>query len=225
MGNPISAIVNKLSGIFNKSESNFKGSEEYWKQRYANNGNAGAGSYNKLAEFKAQVLNDFVVENNIKTVIEYGSGDGNQLKLCAYPKYVGFDVSPVAIEKCRAVFAGEKNKIFKLLDDFDNDDADLTLSLDVIYHLVENDVFYGYMKRLFLSSKKYVIIYASNTDKQRPGQSPHVLHRHFTKWIEANEPDWKLLRHIPNKYPYNGDDNAGSFADFYIFEKSIAMNV
>ncbi len=34
--------------------------------------NSGAGSYNELAEFKANVLNDFVRENDIQTVIEYG---------------------------------------------------------------------------------------------------------------------------------------------------------
>lgn len=222
MTNPIKALINKATEIFSQPNTGFTGSEDYWKQRYVKNGNSGAGSYNKLAEFKAEILNQFVLENNIASVIEYGSGDGNQLKLANYPKYIGFDVSPVALEKCRVIFSNDASKKFKLVNEFSNDRAELTISLDVIYHLVENDVFTNYMAKLFDSSSKYVIIYASNTDQQRTGQSPHVLHRYFTKWIDENRPDWKLINHIPNKYPYSGDDNAGSFADFYIFKLASA---
>src|ERR1700690_3055812 len=75
----------------------FRGSKQYWMERYKSGGNSGPGSYNKLAEFKAQVLNNFVVMNNIKTVIEYGCGDGNQLRLSNYPSYLGFDISASAI--------------------------------------------------------------------------------------------------------------------------------
>jgi hypothetical protein len=33
-----------------------------------------------LAEFKARAVNDFVRENSVKSIVEYGCGDGNQLK-------------------------------------------------------------------------------------------------------------------------------------------------
>ncbi len=221
MTNPIEALIKRIARALGKSNTDFAGSEEYWKQRYVRNGNSGAGSYNKLAEFKAEILNEFVLENNVGSVIEYGSGDGNQLKLARYPKYIGFDISPIAIEKCRSIFLNDTSKTFKLTDEYSNEKANLTLSLDVIYHLVENNVFSNYMQQLFESSNRFVIIYASNTDKQRINQSPHVLHRNFTLWIEENEPNWKLIKHIPNKYPYNGDDNEGSFADFFIY-KSIS---
>ncbi|GAJ08100.1 unnamed protein product, partial [marine sediment metagenome] len=57
----------------------FSGSREYWESRYAGGGTSGAGSYGKPAEFKAQVLNSFVKDNGISSVIEFGCGDGNQL--------------------------------------------------------------------------------------------------------------------------------------------------
>ena len=38
----------------------FAGSAAYWEERYRRGGNSGAGSYGKLAEFKAEVINDFV---------------------------------------------------------------------------------------------------------------------------------------------------------------------
>ena len=44
-----------------------KNSREYWEKRYASGGNSGAGSYNYLAEFKAEILNNFVTENNINS--------------------------------------------------------------------------------------------------------------------------------------------------------------
>src|ERR671913_732501 len=86
----------------------FHGSESYWIKRYASGGNSGVGSYNKLAAFKAEVLNDFVRQNNVRSVIEYGCGDGNQLKLAEYPFYTGFDVSPEALALCDNLFHSDQ---------------------------------------------------------------------------------------------------------------------
>src|SRR5690554_228897 len=68
-------------------------SKNYWERRYKGGGTSGAGSYDHLAKFKAEFLNDFVTENDVKEVVEFGFGDGNQLLLANYPKYIGFDVS------------------------------------------------------------------------------------------------------------------------------------
>ena len=79
----------------------FPGSSDYWRLRYERGGNSGAGSYNRLAEFKAEILNELVSEKSIKTVIEFGCGDGSQLQLAAYPRYLGFDVSAKAVAMCK----------------------------------------------------------------------------------------------------------------------------
>ena len=79
-------------------------SSEYWNNRYIEGGTSGAGSYKHLAEFKAGVLNQFVVDKKIETVIEFGFGDGNQLMLAEYINYIGFDVSSKAVEVCRKRF-------------------------------------------------------------------------------------------------------------------------
>ena len=198
----------------------FQGSEDYWKSRYEAGGHSGDGSYNQLAEFKAEILNTFVSVNSITSVIEYGCGDGNQLGLAQYPKYIGFDVSSNAIHKCQKIFSNDGAKTFKLMESYGGETAELTLSLDVIYHLVENPVFGDYMNRLFDSSKRFVIIYSSNTDDNPEGTAAHVRHRNFSKWINKHKEEWKLIKHIPNKYPFNGDTKTGSFADFYIYSKA-----
>lgn len=196
----------------------FPGSEDYWRQRYQSGKTSGAGSYAKLAEFKAAVLNGFVRDEQITSVIEYGCGDGNQLRLSDYPSYIGFDVSPEAVAQCKNNFSGDTTKTFGLMGDYANEVAQLALSLDVIYHLVEDEVFYDYMNRLFSSSTRFVIIYSSNSDVQAALQAAYVKHRKFSIWIEHNKPDWKLIKHIPNQYPYAGNEFEGSFADFYIYE-------
>ena len=197
----------------------FPGSTEYWKRRYESGGSSGTGSYNALAEFKANVLNSFVQENNIETVIEYGCGDGNQLRLAEYPSYIDFDVSPVAISRCNKIFSNDKTKDFKLMDEYAGKIAQLTLSLDVIYHLIEDNIFIEYMGRLFSSSKRFVIIYSSNTDDNRDNRARHVKHRRFSEWIKKTQPQWKLLQYIKNKYPYTGDGKKGFISDFFIYKR------
>ncbi|MEG4494344.1 hypothetical protein [Microcoleus sp. D3_18_C4] len=198
----------------------FIGSENYWINRYDSGRTSGNGSYGKLAEFKAEIINEFVLQNSIEQVIEYGCGDGNQLKLANYPFYIGFDISFKAILICKSLFAKNARKTFKLMSEYTQEQGDLTLSLDVIYHLVEEQVFFTYMNRLFDSSKRYVIVYSSNTEIKLEYQASHVKHRNFSKWVFNVKPEWKLIRHIPNKYPFIGNTKTGSLADFFVYEKA-----
>lgn len=197
----------------------FEGSDAYWRKRYASGRNSGDGSYDELAAFKAEILNNFVEEHAITSVVELGCGDGNQLSLARYPSYTGVDISETAIALCREAFADDPSKTFRLLDG-DTVRAELALSLDVIYHLVEDAVFEDHMQRLFAGATRYVIIYSSNTDQQAAVQGAHVRHRAFSDWVERNIDGWGYLAHIPNRYPYTGDDRAGSFADFFIYQRT-----
>ncbi len=196
----------------------FPGSSEYWEKRYATGGNSGVGSYSKFAEFKAEVLNDFVAKNNIESVVEFGCGDGNQLSLATYPIYVGVDVSPTVLDVCKTKFSNDASKTFKLMTEYNNETADISMSLDVIYHLVEDEIFESYMHTLFKAANRYVIIYASDSEDDERHDGAHVRHRIFTKWINENISNCKLIEHIPNKYPYEGDYKTGSFSDFYVYE-------
>lgn len=194
-------------------------SKAYWSERYSAGRTSGGGSYGKLAAFKAEVLNAFVRENAIGSVIEFGCGDGNQLGLSDYPAYLGFDVSEDAISMCRALFGHDRTKSFRLLDAYRGERADLALSLDVVYHLVEDDVFTDYMNLLFDAASRFVIIYSSDTDDNGPGQAVHVRHREFTKWVRERRKDWILEVHIPNRHPYKKRFGARSFSDFYVYRR------
>ncbi len=189
----------------------------YWENRYLSSGNSGAGSYGRLADFKAEIINNFTKNHNIEDVIEFGCGDGNQLKKFNFKTYTGFDVSETVLNKCRLKFKDKYSFNFQNAKDYKGQTADLALSLDVIYHLIEDNIFNEYMENLFKAAKKYVIIYSSNKDEKH---CIHVKHRKFTDWIETNQKEWILKEVIKNKYPYsNNNENNTSFADFYIFEK------
>jgi hypothetical protein len=150
-------------------------------------------------------------------VIEHGCGDGNQLAYCDYQTYLGLDVSAEAISICKEKFSHDDTKAFKLNSEYSDETAELTLSLDVIYHLIEDDVFESYMTRLFDSAEKYVIIYSSNLEGGETMN--HVRHRKFTDYVERNNPDWTLLTTVPNKYPYSEKTPSGSISDFFIYGK------
>lgn len=219
LGNLASQLYKRIRGNQTKPKL-FPGSKKYWEERYASGGNSGVGSYDKFAVFKAEIINTFVARHEVISVIEFGCGDGNQLELANYHRYLGLDVSETVITLCKEKFAFDANKTFKLMKEYNEEVADLSLSLDVIYHLVEEEVFNDYMRALFKAASRYVIIYSSDSDDNAGCEGSHERHRRFTKWIQENVSDWKMLDHIPNRYPYKGDYKTGSFADFYIYEKS-----
>lgn len=196
----------------------FGNSASYWERRYAKGGTSGDGSYGELARFKAEFLNAFIQDNGVESVIEFGCGDGNQLSLAQYPRYLGLDVSKVAIDMCRDRFADDRTKSFLWYDPPRTKNianflqADLTLSLDVIYHLVEDSAYDLYLETLFAVSRKNVLVYSSNEETASP--VPHVRHRNFTRDVERRFESFRLVDTVKNRYP---DQSACSF---YVFARS-----
>tara|TARA_B100001093_G_C26847297_1_gene1023462 strand:- start:318 stop:1544 length:1227 start_codon:yes stop_codon:yes gene_type:complete len=185
-------------------------SKKYWNLRYINGGNSGAGSYNYLSRFKANIINDFVEKNQVKSIIDYGVGDGNQLTLFDTESltYTGIDVSKVIVSKCKEKFKNDKTKKFIHVDDIHNElKSDLVLSCDVVYHLIEDNVYQEYMKNIFSMSKKYVIIYAPNINHN---EAAHVKKREFIEYIFDNYTNFNLVKRIK--------ENIG--CPFYIFQKN-----
>ena len=216
----IPLLGNFLVRIHNAiSQNKFTHSGNYWEERYQAGGNSGAGSYGRLAEFKADVINTFIAENKITSVVELGCGDGAQLKRLNIEKYTGIDISKTIVDQANTLYKTDKNKTFQELSSFINSDKtfETAMSLDVIYHLVEDNVFENHMKLLFSRATKFVIIYASNKDEMT--SDPHVRHRKFTDWISENQPNWQLIEKKENPYPFSWKDPRNtSFADFYLFK-------
>ena len=218
----IKDIVRPIPGVRQLSmlrqRLDFNGSAGYWERRYARGGTSGPGSYGDLARGKAEFLNELVRSKGIQSVIEFGCGDGNQLSLAKYPSYVGLDVSRTAIKLCLHKFADDPDKSFFLYDNACFLDhaglfkADLALSLDVVYHLVEDPVFDEYMANLFDAANRYVVVYATNEIIR--GTAPHVRRRCFSSWVDNNRSQWRL-REVADG-PAIGPERA----DFFVYERS-----
>ena len=193
-------------------------SAELWDEVYAGGGTSGTGSYGRLAEFKAEVVNRLLAEHRIESVIELGCGDGHQASLIDHPRYLGLDTSAKAIALCRERFGEDPAREFRTYRTGDDipERADLGLSLDVIYHLLEDDVYERYMSDLFSVATRLVVVYSS--DMEEDTDWPEVRHHRFTKWVRDHASDWTLRDRIPNRFPYVPGDVDSSWADFYVFE-------
>ena len=202
----------------------FPGSAEYWQRRYSRGGNSGSGSYGALAEFKVLTINRFIQQHQIASVVEFGCGDGNQLRQAEYPVYIGLDVAREAIGLCKKQYAGDRSKSFFLydpgcfVDHAQRFRMDAAMSLDVIFHLVEDAVFEQYMAHLFQCAARFVIIYSSNEDIVT--KSPHERHRHFSAYVEQRFPEWRLSETVANPYPLSKyPPPLGSLANFFFYER------
>jgi SAM-dependent methyltransferase len=216
----IGTAMSRLSATVRRRS--FPGSAAYWEVHYARGGASGPGSQGQLAAFKADVMNEFVRRESIRSIVEFGCGDGSQLLLAQYPEYVGLDVSPTAIRICQGRFAHDSTKLFRKYDPEEfaggaGTRMDAAISLDVIYHLVEDDVFRAYLDRLFEAARRYVVIFSSN--EPLATALPYVKHRAFTKQVEAQFPDWALSRTVRNPHVWQGDASTGSRADFYFYRR------
>lgn len=68
-------------------------------------------------------------------------------------------------------------------------------------------------------SNQYVIIYTHDNDNLE-NYAPHVKPRKFTNWIQRHQPLFKLIKNIPNRYPYIiGKEETTSFSDFNIYQR------
>lgn len=194
----------------------FPGSERYWESRYRTGGDSGPGSYAEVAEFKARVVNGIVREHRVRSVIEFGCGDGNQLSLAEYPRYIGLDVSPAAVSRCIDRFRNDPAKSFFRYDPHCFRDpagvfqADLSVSLEVVFHLVEDDIYKKYLDDVFGSSRNLVVVFSSNVDGP---VRYHERDREFTRDVKEWHREFALIETIPGPRP-------ASKSDFYVFQRT-----
>jgi len=197
----------------------------FWEQRYAAGGNSGAGSYDEYANFKARFLNAFVEKNSVRRVIEFGHGDGNQLALARYPEYVGVDVSKTIVRKVSEKFRADTSKRFVVSTDYRRTDFapfDLAMSLDVIYHLVDDGIFDHYMRRLFAASNRFVIIFATDRKSDEPfsvSKWKHVRHRAVTAAVKKFAPGWQQVEYVP---PLKASTPENEAAFFVLLHPSVS---
>lgn len=192
----------------------------YWDNRYKTGVGAGSGSRGRLYEFKLRTVQDIVDKYGVKSIVDVGCGDGGQMMGLKVEKYIGLDISIVAINSAQA-YRSDKREYFPIDADSiaTGKTCDMTISLDVIQHL-EDDQFAAHMDLLFRLAKKYVLIYAPNHDGVGIRLADHMRFRFFHKYITENFKSARQEMLVLNEYPADARNPSSttSFSDFYLYE-------
>jgi hypothetical protein len=195
------------------------GSASYWQARYRAGGTSGSGSAGRLLAWKAAAINGFIAANAIDDLLDLGCGDGALAERIMVASYRGTDVAADALARTAA--ARDDMGATRLIpwDAMDREKpAELALSFDVIFHLIEDGTYGRYMRRLLAASTRFILVYSSNVDRVWP--APHVRHRRFTDAIPAIDPTWRVAAHVPNPYPFDQNRaDTTSFADLYLLAR------
>lgn len=138
----------------------------YWNERYRQGGDSGKGSYDELAAYKAEYLNSILEKYGVHRVVEFGCGDGNQLGMIRYPEYLGFDIAPAAVERCRERYARDDAKRFEVyvpgqLDRQSVGAPDMVVCLDVLYHIVDEADLTLTLDDIFGLGARVVVLYTA----------------------------------------------------------------
>ena len=132
-------------------------------------------------------------------------------------------MSRSAIRLCKRRFAEDSTKSFFLYESDSFVDhagllaADLAISLDVVYHLIEDRIFDEYMGHLFAAGERYFVVYSTN--EVREGTAPHVRDRQFSLWVDHHCPGWRLMEVV------RGPSDEPRRADFFVYAREGSQGV
>ncbi|TDQ42809.1 methyltransferase domain-containing protein [Aureibacillus halotolerans] len=190
---------------------------DYWERNYKDGGTSGSGSYGVLADFKAEVVNTFIKDYNVQKVVEFGCGDGHQLQKMNYQHYLGLDVASSAIQRCASLFKDDPTKSFMLYKPgaFSNQgffQADMTVCLDVLYHITDDHDFEMTLKDIFACSGDLVVLYTKLTDGTEEEVVPTIRDRDILAHLRSHS-SFTILEIIPQRFKDQ------SSADFIILQR------
>lgn len=189
--------------------------KKYRDDRYKTWGNSGKGSYWANAHFKAIFINNFCKEHKLKTAVEVGCWDWNNLVLYDFRKYLGLDVSKTIIDKCKEIFESDKSKRFDVLDewiDLSLCKADVSLCLDVTYHIFPREEWERTIDDVINLWVKYAIFYSFLNPS---GHAAHINDYNFIEFIDKYcNGKWYTYKIYEDKAPE-------SQSRFVIIDKSI----
>jgi len=161
----------------------------YWDRRFADGIGAGRGSEGEAALAKARYVNELIASEPVETVADWGCGDGGFLGMIRAPHYVGIDVAPSAIAKAVVTHGHSRSFVLWRPGAPIEVHADLALSLDVVFHLVDDVEYRQHLAAVFGSADRLVAFHATNRPNPE-GAAPHMRHR---VWIEDVPSGWELV--------------------------------
>ena len=183
-------------------------SSEIWKQRSSN---SGVGSRGDLAKYKIDFINNFIKENNIKNMIDFGCGDLQIASRLEVEEYLGVDI--VEHKHPNNIKSDKFETIVCRFDKLPRiEKAELCTCLDVFYHILSDEKKYleTAIQEIVNHSSKFIIIYAQDSYRSE-----------FNNWRgHMNNSPW---RQIMEKYKLSllfeqEEPQRGSSAKFFVYE-------
>lgn len=151
----------------------------YWEEHYRRGGDSGEGSSGAVRDYKWQVISKF---SKLQDVIDIGCGDLQLWEGRGCVNYLGLDISPTVIKKNQ-----EKRPDWKFIV-FDSSaslplKADTVLCLEMLFHVLDEQVFIKTIKNLCEYSSNWIFIY---TWKENP----------FADWHIRKQAVWNLCKRV-----------------------------
>lgn len=181
----------------------------YWERRYARGGNSGAGSRGREADYKAERVSQILGRYRIRSLLDLGAGDGYVAArlLLGDCHYLGVEPSDSA--RALARIAAPHLEFVPSIPARPAPGFDCCLSMDVVFHLLDDAQTAAYFAELFGWSDRYVLIYGTCAPSPRP-TAPHVRHHDWRPFVPREFKPLPIT--IP---PPRGTD----FKTFYLLER------
>lgn len=130
------------------------------------------------------------MHDDVSSVVDWGCGDGQVCSLLDMSgiHYTGIEVAGTALKRCMEQQPKPVYMLWKPGDPI-RMFADVAMSIDVLFHFPKDKDYKTYLKVLFGSARKYVIIHS--TDFHRDALV-HVRHRTVRNDIQRLYPGWRL---------------------------------
>ncbi|GAH64399.1 unnamed protein product, partial [marine sediment metagenome] len=136
--------------------------EKWWDSWYGRGGSSGSGSEGELLEYKVNYLNELFKKYCLKTVLDFGCGDGVVASRLNCQIYLGIDISSKVIEFCKARikrpgFSFEHGHFFdytpEVIKNKFASNLDCCMCIDVLYHISDTEVLNKILENLFSSER------------------------------------------------------------------------
>ena len=163
--------------------------QKYWEERYKEKLGSGEGSRGDLLKFKAQYLNDLFRKYGVESVFDFGCGDGHLVNLLECKQYYGVDVSLSAVQQCREMVK-KTNFIFeqghfgnysaatikRKFSGLFGVDVDAVMSIDVLYHIMDEHLVEFVLQAMFGAGSKIVVTYTIPNQKMDGSKHGGIYH-------------------------------------------------
>lgn len=134
-----------------------------WDEHYKSGGKSGDPSdYAKSREWKHSIISKYCdIKSN--SIIDIGCGDLQFWQGRKPAKYTGIDISPTIIASHIEKYP-DRRFICASSDELLDISADMVMCFDMLWHIIDDEVYINTIRNMAVYSKRYIIIYTWNSN-------------------------------------------------------------